>query len=538
MANLIDITSNILSQNTICFETRNINIEQIPVPIDDAKFGILNFTAVTSGETSDELEFLFLVDCSESMSDACSDGRSKIQHIIHTLKNMIMFFHEHPNIKININVNAFDTQIYHIISRTKITDDNLNEIIHKVETILPRGSTNIEYALRKSSEEIAKLQSEFPNNIINHIFMTDGQATEGSTDVALLQSIVNSNITNSFIGFGIEHAASLLNAISSVGKSAYYFIDKLESAGLVYGEILHGIVYNLLTEAEIIIENGLVYNFKTNTWVDSLLIGDIVSEANKIYNIISSNPDECRVNIKGRTGDLVVLFPANLVETQDLTIQTFRQRTLQILYEANNFYTRRPSHDNSADGTLFVRFQRTTDPVLLAFEEEKKAFKIKLANFMEEIKKYMTDNHLEEDKVLKNLCDDIYICFRTFGTKFGTMYCTARQTSQGTQRQYTSSEIGFTEDIYGNGNGIRRLNARAPGIPQLYRQTNAVQFDEFPNLPDNYTLPILQHTMSDFTDTPYLTPQATQLMREISRPMRDHDDEYEDEFNIYTQEIN
>jgi hypothetical protein len=536
MANLIDITSNILSQNTICFETRNINIEQIPVPIDDAKFGILNFTAVTSGETSDELEFLFLVDCSGSMSDACSDGRSKMQHIIHTLKNMIIFFHEHPNIKINITINAFDTQIYHIISRTKITDDNLNQIIHKVERIIPRGSTNIEYALRKSSEEIAKLQSEFPNNIINHIFMTDGQATDGSTDVALLQSIVNSNITNSFIGFGIEHDASLLNAISSVGKSAYYFIDKLESAGLVYGEILHGIVYKLLTEAEIIIENGLVYNFKTNTWVDSLLIGDIVSEANKIYNIISSNPDECRVNIKGRTGDLVVLFPANLVETQDLTIQTFRQRTLQILYEANDFCNRKRDFDNAQNNPPF-RFNRN-DPQIQALEEEKKALKLKLANFLEEIKKYMTENNLAEDKFLKNLCDDVYICYRTFGTKFGTMFCTARQTSQGTQRQYTSSSIAVTEDLYlGNNRTIRRLNA---GAPQLIRQTNAIPGFELDD--DDFQLPILQHTMTDFADTPYLTPQATQIMREISAPINvniiEDDEEEEDEFCSSTQEIN
>jgi len=538
MANLIDTNANVLSQNTICFETRNIDTEKIPLPIEDAKFGILNFIAVTAKETSEETDFLFVVDCSGSMSDQCSDGRSKMQHIIHTLKNMILFFHEHPNAKINVTINAFDTQIYHIVTRTKITDENLSQIIYKIEKISPRGSTNIEFALRKSAEEITKFKTEFPTNSINHIFMTDGEATHGSKDVSILQTIVNPDITNAFIGFGIEHDASLLNGISSVGKSAYYFIDKLESAGLVYGEILHGIIYKLINDAEIVIENGLVYDYKTNTWIESLKIGDIVSEANKTYNIVSSDPEDCRVNIKGNVGDLVVLFPATPIESADLTKQIYRQRTLQILYEANNFYTRRPSHDNSADGTLFVRFQRTTDPVLLAFEEEKKAFKIKLANFMEEIKKYMTDNHLEEDKVLKNLCDDIYICFRTFGTKFGTMYCTARQTSQGTQRQYTSSEIGFTEDIYGNGNGIRRLNARAPGIPQLYRQTNAVQFDEFPNLPDDYTLPILQHTMSDFTDTPYLTPQATQLMREISRPMRDHDDEYEDEFNISTQEIN
>ena len=127
MANLIDITSNILSQNTICFDSRNINTEHITFPIQDAKFGILNFKAVTAEETSDELDFLFVVDCSGSMSDKCSDGRNKMQHITHTLKNMIMFFNEHPNIKINVTVNAFDTRIYKIIERTKITDENINE---------------------------------------------------------------------------------------------------------------------------------------------------------------------------------------------------------------------------------------------------------------------------------------------------------------------------------------------------------------------------------------------------------------------------
>ena len=91
MANLINITSNILSQNTICFDSRNVNTEHIPIPIKNAKFGILNFIAITTEESSDELDFLFSVDCSGSMSDICSDGRSKMQHIIHTLKNIIIF---------------------------------------------------------------------------------------------------------------------------------------------------------------------------------------------------------------------------------------------------------------------------------------------------------------------------------------------------------------------------------------------------------------------------------------------------------------
>lgn len=525
MANLIDITSSILAENTICFDLRNINTEHISTPIQDPKFGILNFKAVTCNETSSELDFLFVIDCSGSMSDMCSDHRSKMQHIIHTLKNMIIFFHEHPAIKVNITVNAFDTKIYKIVPRTNITTENLSEIIHEIEKIRPRGSTNIEFALAQSIQEINRLQTLFPSNIINHIFMTDGEATDGSKDIQVLKQLVEPNVTNAFIGFGIEHDSTLLNGICSLDKSAYYFIDKLESSGLVYGEILHGIIYKLLTDSEIIIENGVVYNFKTNTWDESLKIGDIISESNKTFNIASANPEECRVNIKGNMDDLVVLFPSNLIESADLSSHIYRQRTLQLLYEVNDFNKRKREMDLLQSNKLFDLYDRFDNPN--PFAEEKKQLKTKMTNLMKEIKKYMTDNNIEEDKLLKNLCDDIYICYRTFDTKYGSMFSNARQTSQGTQRQYTASHtIQVTENIYENRN-IRRLNRAfggVPNIPVLQRQTNAVNYAFDDELPD-----LLNHTVSDFADTPYLSPQATQVMREISRPI-------EDELSIQTQE--
>jgi hypothetical protein len=223
---------------------------------------------------------------------------------------------------------------------------------------------------------------------------------------------------------------------------------------------------------------------------------------------------------------LVILFPSTLSDPIDLTRQIYRQRTLQLLYEVNDFCNRKRSYESSHDtGILNIFIGNRDDIAFQTLEDEKKNIKFKLSNLIEEMKKYMTDNNLEEDKVLKNLCDDIYICFRTFGTKFGMMYCTARQTSQGTQRQYTASSIGVTEDIYDANRTIRQRNRnRAPGIPQLYRQTNAVQFYD---LPDDFELPIVQHTMSDFADTPYLTPQATEVMREISKIVKHSD---------YTQE--
>ena len=183
------------------------------------------------------------------------------------------------------------------------------------------------------------------------------------------------------------------------------------------------------------------------------------------------------------------MFPSSLIKTSDLINQIYRQRTLQLLYEVNDFCNRKRTYDDSHDDNIqYFELENT-------FEHENNALEIKLTNLIEEIKKYITDYNLEEDKFLKNLCDDIYVCYRTIGTRFGTMFCTARQTSQGTQRQYTASSI--TEDIY-----------NSPRIPVLNRQ-------------------IIQHDMSNFDDTPYLTPQATEVMREISKIVKHSD---------YTQE--
>ena len=503
--NLIDVTSNILSRNVFCFENKMIDKELISCPIDNPTFGILNFVAVTSEETNEEHDFLFLIDCSSSMYEGCSDEKSKIQHIIHTLKNMVLFFNEHPEINVNITINAFDTQIYEIVTRTKVNNDNINSIISKIEEITPQGSTNIEFALQQSKECLTKLKEMYPTNVVSHIFMTDGEATEGSNEISVLQNLVDSSVINAFIGFGIEHDSSLLNGIGAVGKSVYYFIDKLESSGLVYGEILHSIIYKLVKDAEILIENGFIYNFKTNQWTNSLSIGDIVSEANKIYNILSDNPAECKINIKGNTANLCVLFPSRSSYSRDLTTHIYRQRTLQLLYEVNEFSNNHEHYDKCYQPVktpyqpVKTPYQHLKSPNRNDDFNENKLLKSKLVKLLEEIKMYMNENNLMEDAILKNLCDDIYICFRTFGTRYGHMYCTARQYSQGSQRQYTASSV-VTTNLYS-------------------RQRNDDLFNQ----------PVVNHIVSDFNGTPYATPQATQIMREICG---DYDDDHSNSLTI------
>ena len=550
MANLIDMTNSTLSQNAFCFETRTIDSEKISVPIEEARFGILNFAAITANETNDVVEFLFVIDCSGSMSDRCSDGRSKMQHIIHTLKNMILFLHEHTNTQVFITVNAFDSIIYKIIKRTNITEENLQEIIAKIEKVQPRGSTNIQYALENSAQYISELQTNYPTHIINHIFMTDGEATDGSRDITILKGLVVENLMNAFIGFGVDHDAALLNGIGSVGKSSYYFIDKLENAGLIYGEILHSIVYKVLGDAEINITNGLIYDFKTNTWVEKLPIGNIISEANKTYNIITSQPTQFKAEIAGKFGEMIVIYPSRQTEEIDETLlakHQFRQRTLQLMYEVNDYCKKKRENEISFNVSVFMRYQSNSNnqtdnaqDINTTLTEEKTKMSKKLHDFMDEMKKYMAENNLNDDKFMKNLCDDIYICFRTFDTRFGNMYCTARQTSQGSQRQYTTSHtVHFEEEENYNPRFLQApILRRGVNIGRIQRQTNA-----FTNLDDEYNdlenLPaphIMQHELSHFEDTPYLTPQATQVMRYVSASVN-YDDDLEEADSSSTRDI-
>jgi uncharacterized protein YegL len=515
MTTITDNTHNILSQNTICFETRLINREQmnLHVPLDNSHFGVLDFKAVTSNVVMDILEFIFIIDCSGSMSDRCSDGRTKMQHIIHTLKNMIIFFNENPSISVYITINAFDAQIYKIVERTAITKDNFAEILSSIDRVYPRGGTDIEYAIINSAHEINQIKTLYPTHKINHIFMTDGEATSGSNEITKLQGYIVLDITNIFIGFGIDHDSALLNGISSVGKSAYYFIDKLESAGLVYGEILHSIIYKLLHDPEITIKNGLIYDYKTNTWVEKLQICDIVSEANKLFNIVSNNPDECTVEIIANDS---LVFPSVRIENADLTTNLYRQRTLQLLFEVNEFLNKNREKRMVTNSVIFSprqfqtprQFQRNNT----TFREEKNNIKTKLFEFITEMKKYMSENNFENDKMLKNLCDDIYVCYRTFDTEYGNMFCRARQTSQGTQRIYSASntddhDFKITHDFHPT-NGF-----------------NMYLDDYF----DNNNINDIHHELSSFNDTPYLTQQATTVILSISATNEEEEYQYKEE---------
>ena len=95
---------------------------------------------------------------------------------------------------------------------------------------------------------------------------------------------------------------------------------------------------------------------------------------------------------------------------QDLKKDEWRQKTLELLYEVNEY-----------NKTL----DRQPDLV--------RELKSKLKELMVNMKQYMDDNKLRDDLFMKMLTDDIFTAHKTFGTAHGRMYVASRQTSQATQ---------------------------------------------------------------------------------------------------------
>jgi Mg-chelatase subunit ChlD len=410
---------------------------------DNNNFGILKIMMENDIPIqSKHLHIFFTIDASGSMSDNCSDNRTKMEHILFTLENMLTIFHEKKDQSISVCIQAFDSKIIHILDNVpNMADSDIEYIKQRIQIIRPGGSTNIELALQNAKTIIEKHKNDNPDHEIVHLFMTDGEISTGNTDKDYLKTLVLHDCTNIFIGYGNQHDSQLLTTLASNSNNDYRFIDALEKAGLVYGEIIHGILYKALSDVELTAENCEIYDFTTNNWVTKLYIGSLASEQNKVFQIRSSSPHESNITIKGRDDDNIVSIHAIVCDSKnniDLTNFAYRLKTQQLLFEARNtiVYINWVDYDLD-DLNDFIEINNIENTEM----ENIKKIKSKLKSFHKELIEYIKKNNLKSDLFLKTLCDDIYIAYRTIGTKKAPMFITARQSSQGREQSYVCNNI-------------------------------------------------------------------------------------------------
>jgi len=284
------------------------------------------------------------------------------------------------------------------------------------------------------------------------------------------------------VGYGKNHDSQLLSFLGNAPNNDYRFIDAIEKASLVYGEIVHGLLYKAVGSTILTASNCELYNYLTNEWSHELYVGNLLSEQNKIYHIRSKTPLTSSVQIKGHilttkeeiniTADF---YPPNF---KQLNFYILRQRCQELLYDALKFSERFKLFHNNSNSILL------RDPNYFDRDNENKnQLKAKLKQFFELLTGYIKTNNLESDPYLKMICDDIYVAYRTLGTRYANMYTCSRQTSQGRQQVYTCSMLN---EINGD------IDLEEPLL--------------------------LNYTMSDDVLSPFSTdtPRVVDVMREIS----------------------
>lgn len=516
-------TTNLITDSSIDLHNPNIVTD---VTIEDIssnnRFGVLSIDFAKTEMTTVSTFILFTIDRTGSMSEVgnVGDAYNKMHYVKETFKQIVQYISRKDS-EIYIKVNIFNTEVETLINTVKVTPEICDELIEKIISVEADGSTAIDAALNAASTVLQNYGKENTDHQIYHIFMTDGEPTVGVKTQTDLASMVNPDFATVFIGFGKNHNSILLRKMSEGALANYEFIDNIEHTSIVYGSIMHEILYTSIRNLRLIVENGEIYDWKTDEWTTRICEPSIISETKKLYYLRTTDRESLAVRIFGTPNgdeshldDVFILPDLEDSETgeiyhscdQDLSNHIYRFAVQKILYQSKSIDRRRTRQFKQLVSTLFRKMHR-----------------------------FMRLNNLIADPLMIQLCDDLSIIYRTIGTRHGHMLSVSRSASQGRQSSNTTSMSQSADDMetfVPVFQDVERLNSTPFQTPVLNRARrlsitplmNSVdEEDDFePVFLDtgdefDYMDYIENHVPSENPISCFATPSALQTIRSLTQ---------------------
>lgn len=483
-------------------------------------YGVLSFNVPSHETTTLPIFYDIMVDVSGSMSDKLCDGRTKMQLIIHTLTNILHHFAENTQ-NSHIQITGFDDSIHSYIKRTVVTPDNVESLISKLSTMRPMNMTNIELALQTIADCVNT--NEPPCKQQTVIFLTDGDATVGEHDPAKLSELIPNSVSFHSIALGKYHNSDIMYALGHrTPYTSNWFINELEHTGNVYGEIIFNETHRVLNSVVIRVNNGRIFNYSSGEFETSIHIGNLSSEMNKQYHIMSDTPSDCNVCIQGidtvngthteyNAIDMSSVIQSSSIHndcdelnTHFIKKQYMRfgvQKLMADLRLCSQLSDNRPRVAIS----IFDNYKQLLPDVKDNCDELRKAFNQRAKKLRDSIIKYMDSNDLKEDSLLYGLVDDLNVIINTLTNNLNLKYAVAREESQGRQTAFnTVSEMQDNIDDDDSLLDIRPPRLRreptsayaTPGRLDLMREMSNGENEEY----DNYLRPPPPAIVSPFRD--------------------------------------
>lgn len=535
--------------------------------------GIYKFAVLDSGLSSGlgtssckgDQEIHMMIDTSGSMDELCSDKNTKLDQIKFVIRNMIRYIVEHSqNCGVILSVSSFNQCVKPVITSVRVEHENMDALFKQIDTMYATDQTNIEIALE--ALRLGTIKTPTSSAIMNerggahcdcsvnsihnkhNIFMSDGEANSGITDPLKLAELVDSRAFNTFIGFGLEHDPYMFSTLSATQNSKYYFISDKEKAGIAYGEILHGILNNVWSNVVLVCRGIQVYDYKTDTWVSTLYIGQIAASDTRTFHIRRLAEDTEPVNIYLMTGDSVICDTHFEDKFDHMPEMAYRLKTLQMLYKASNF----TKHHKEQ----LITDLDDVDEIEIDTQDGVKEIKAEMKALLKEMRMFMDAQ--KDIRFMKNLCDDIVVVLRTIGTSYGHMFSCSRQHSQGDERVHNTTMNGEINELFNTPlcmnrmapSRLTRQHTNTPVTVDLY-STNTLDTSSFrleghefgsicwghpdgimysltprqsPSSPEDTDDDIDDYVVSNEVDSPYCTDDKMFVIRSVSSKPEDYDD--------------
>ena len=156
---------------------------------------------------------------------------------------------------------------------------------------------------------------------------------------------------------------------------------------MVYGEILSDIIYSFSDNTNLTGNNLKLYDYKTNTWVDSLTIHRLGYHSTKTFYIL-------------KTGELLSMFTSNTTTNSSISLST--ESTLSINHNATIWYE---NIEDPTEKTTFTNHLWRFAVLQVLYDTQEDNIDISsIPETLKELKDYMKTTGQEENPFLKVLC--------------------------------------------------------------------------------------------------------------------------------------
>jgi hypothetical protein len=256
-----------------------------------------------------------------------------------------------------------------------LEQDLATNVIPKINQLVPLNSTNIEKALKEAKETLDLALNEALDVNVNqvvHIMLTDGNATEGITNPDTLKTFMPSSCKNILLGIGNDYDATALKTMSSCPLTIFKHINEAETAGLCVGELIHSLLFEVITNLKITIKNGEIYDYNKGEWTQTLHVDSIASEQKKVYHIRRQVQVQVQVQVQTEVNlEWTVNKTQNhcIIDTNttnDLTQYKFRQNVLELLHSASQIINK----IQNGSSVLYDHMFGNAQDIFVPYEED------------------------------------------------------------------------------------------------------------------------------------------------------------------------